>query len=100
MQNKFLFYFRQKEFFRQKDRKVVGTERHKCWGQKDKKGFGIKTQRSEERMTKKRLNGNYMIFVSKTKRAKLQSKMGEIAEQIRRNWFANRTKLREGMNGK
>lgn len=53
MQNKFLFYFRQKEFFRQKDRKVVGTERHKCWKQKDKKGFGIKTQRREERMTKK-----------------------------------------------
>ena len=31
-------------------------------------------------MTKKRLNGNYMIFVRKTKWAKLQSKMGEIAE--------------------
>lgn len=100
MQNKFLFYFRQKEFFRQKDRKVVGTERHKCWGQKDKKGFGIKTQRREERMTKKRLNGNYMIFVRKTKWAKLQSKISEIAEQIRQNWFANRAKLREEMNGK
>lgn len=51
-------------------------------------------------MTKKRLNGNCKLFVRKTKWAKLQSKMGEIAEQIRRNWFANRAKLREGMNGK
>ncbi|WP_455536836.1 hypothetical protein [Prevotella koreensis] len=100
MQNKFLFYFRQKEFFRQKDRKVVGTERHKCWKQKDKKRFWLKDTKEGGKNDKKRLNGNYMIFVRKTKWAKLQSKISEIAEQIRRNWFANRAKLREGMNGK
>ena len=100
MQNKFLFYFRQKEIFRQKDRKVVGTERHKCWKQKDKKRFQLKDTKEGGKNDKKRLNGNCKLFVRKTKRAKLQSKISEIAEQIRRNWFANRTKLREEMNGK
>ena len=86
MQNKFLFYFRQKEFFRQKDRKVVGTERYKCWKQKDKKRFWLKDTKEGGKNDKKKIEWELYDICE-------ENKMGEIAEQNKRDCRANSAKL-------